>query len=115
TATPGLGEATADASAFPPLDGGANSFAISMISLCRERIDRVQEESHDWRSEKFGHGHPINFSRHGEGYQEWIELTDVIRRQHKAACGIRVFAPQHANTCDAAKRQFHEQFDGAVG
>src|SRR5439155_22414045 len=61
-ANPALGKEADGASSFESLDGGANSFAISMISLCRERINRAQEESHDWRSEKFGHGHPIDFS-----------------------------------------------------
>jgi hypothetical protein len=121
---PPLGKKTDDASTFQSLDCGADSFSIGAISLCRERIDRTQKKSHDTKPKEFRHCHPIDLSPYRQRYEEWIEMTYVIRRQHEPrlqhpACiasiagscstagrssgAIRIYSPQHVNTCDAAK------------
>jgi len=42
-------------------------------------------------------------------------VTDVICCQQKSVSAIHIFAPEHANTRDAAKQQFHQQRCGAIG
>jgi hypothetical protein len=122
---PALGKKTDDASTFQSLDCGTDSFSIGAISFCGERIDRAQEKSHDWGPKKFRHRHPVDLSPHRQRYEEWIEMTDVIRGQQKprlqrcstagrSAAAIRIFGPQHANTCDAAKQQSHHQPASAI-
>jgi hypothetical protein len=41
-------------------------------------------------------------------------VTDVICCQQKSTGEIHIFAPEHANTCDAAKQQVHQQRCGAI-
>jgi hypothetical protein len=105
---PALGKKTDDASTFQSLDCGAYGFSISPISLCWERIDRAQEKSQYWGPKKFRHRQPVDLSPHRQRYEEWIEMTDVIRRQQKSAAAIRIFGSYNANTCSAAKHQFHQ-------
>ena len=41
-------------------------------------------------------------------------MTDMIRRQQKSPGPIRILASEHANTCDAAKQQFHQELASPI-
>jgi hypothetical protein len=38
-----------------------DSLAIRTVSIHRERIDRTQKKTHDWRLKKFCHRQPVDF------------------------------------------------------